>query len=171
MFRKERVPEFDPEKYVGHALLSLPRCTSRVVAIDTTLDETFDCTFIVRAEELLCWLQDHFSKVHACGERAEAAQSAFLIWLQASERVDSGSILRVPQELFEFYSDYASELVNSAFGFVHCRQCNVNYPKVSVAYEGSKQGGGGWHSGTEVWRCPELHVLRHHGYNFQLLTS
>lgn len=171
MFRKNRAPEFDPEKYVGHTLLSLPRCTSRIVAIDTSLDETFDCAFVVRAEDLLRWLQDHFSKVHSSGQRDQAAQFAFLTWLQAAEHMEGDSMLRIPQAFFGFYSAYASELVNSGAGYVYCHHCDSNYSEVSVNYEDSKQMGGGWNSGVEIWRCPENHILRKHNYEFHLLTS
>ena len=46
MFWKKRPPQFDPEKHIGQLLLTLPKCTRRVIAIDGNLDQTFTCKYI-----------------------------------------------------------------------------------------------------------------------------
>jgi hypothetical protein len=170
MFWKKRLPPFDAERHIGQILLNLPRCPQRVVAIDHILDRTFDCAYVLLAEDLLRWMEDFSSKVLVCGAEPEATQTAFIMWLRSADRSDSESVMRVPPPFFEFYSSHVSELVKETDGYVYCAQCEVGYDEVPIAYEETQQGGGGWRSGVEVWRCPKHHRLRSSPYRFHLLV-
>lgn len=171
MFWKKRPPQFDPEKHIGQLLLTLPKCTRRVIAIDGNLDQTFTCKYIILAESLLSWLEDFTTKVYTCGARAQATEAAFKMWLGAADRSESDLLARIPDVFFEIYSSYASELVKSTDGYVYCDQCKSGYDEIEVDFENTKQEGGGWHSGVEVWRCPEQHLLRQKSFCGHLLVS
>lgn len=171
MFWKKREPQFDPEKHIGQLLLNLPACSRRVIAIDETLDSSFTCAYVVTAVSLLSWMKQFSSKVRVCGAVEEATQAAFLMWLRAADRNDGGFPARVPKMFFDFYRSYASELVKATDGDVYCGQCEDGYAQIEVAFENTNSEGGGWHSGTEVWRCPKRHLLRQDNYRGHLLIA
>lgn len=171
MFWKKRVPQFDPEKHIGQLLLNLPACSRRIIAIDETLDPSFTCVYVVTAASLQSWMEDFSSKVLVCGAEEQATQTAFFMWLRAADQDDGEFPARVPRMFFDFYSSYASELVSATEGHVYCGQCEDGYAEVEVAYENTNSEGGGWHSGTEVWRCPRGHQLRQENYRSHLLIG
>lgn len=169
MFWKKRQPQFDAEKHVGQILLGLQSCTRRVIAIDDTLDNTFTCTYVVLAESLLSWMEDFKSKVYVCGAKEQATQTAFLMWLRGANHTEGDYLSRVPKMFFDFYGSYASELVKATDGFIYCNECQTGYDEATIKFENTKQEGGGWHSGVEVWRCPKHHLLRQNNFRGHLL--
>lgn len=171
MFWKKRVAQFDSEKHIGQLLLNLPPCSRRVIAIDKTLNPSFMCVYVVSAVSLLSWMEQFSSKVLVYGAERQANQTAFLMWLRAADRDDGEFPVRVPKMFFDFYSSYASELVSTTDGYVYCSQCEDGYAEAEVTYENTNSEGGGWHSGTEVWRCPKRHILRQDNYRGHLLIG
>lgn len=168
-WKKKRPLPFDAEKHIGHILLCLPRCPQRVVAIDSTLDETFNCAYVLPAAELLRWMEDFSTHVLVCGDEPDATQTAFVMWLRSADHSDSETIQRVPPLFFELYSSHASNLVKKTAGHVYCPQCGLGHTEINIAFEETKDESGGWRSGIEVWRCPKLHRLRHSEYRLHLI--
>ena len=168
MFWKRQPPPFDPEKYIGHLLTTLPRCTRRVVIFDESIDESFSCTYVVYAEDLLLWLEDHFTKVFVTNIDKRAAEKAFLLWLASADQHNDETLIRIPGVFYESYGSYASKLVSAIAGEILCPTCGAFYPKISVDFE-NVQSSGPWHASKEVWRCSNGHVLRHINHRVHML--
>lgn len=168
MFWKRQPPPFDPEKYIGHLLTTLPRCTRRIVVFNDSIDESFSCTYVVYAEDLLFWLEDHFTKVFVVNADKRAAEKAFLMWLASADQRDDETPVRVPGVFYESYSSYASELASAISGEILCPTCEAFYPRISVDFENVKSDGP-WLTSKEVWRCSKGHVLRHINHRGHML--
>lgn len=123
-FRKNVVPPpLDIEKAVGHYLLSLPRCTNRILVIGRNYpDYRFHYELTVDAKFLAAWATKHAESVWSSLEPVQAARKSLPLWLNGADLTDNfGTVL--PLEFYKIISEYHEVLTQMAGSQMYCHGC------------------------------------------------
>jgi hypothetical protein len=157
LFRRKEIPPFDVEKAVGHYLLTLPRCTSRVEVVSRRfLDKRYDYEMTAATSSLAEWAKMYES--NGWGNQTEQAIcKALLLWLRGADLLDP-TISLPPKEFFDVWRCYHSTFYEMPGTKVYCHKCAQIIAEVSM-------------KDTELppieifdrmhyeWFCPEGHLL------------
>ena len=156
--RQEVAQPFDTEKVVGHFLLTLPRCTNRVLVIGRSYqDKRFNYELSVDAKSLAAWATKHAEGVWSSNEPEQAARKALPLWLNGADLTDNfGSIL--PPAFYKILSSYHEIFTQMPEAQMYCHECrliveNVTKKKTELP---PKEIFDCWQS---EWHCPQGHLL------------
>src|SRR5450631_3103104 len=104
--RKIQVPQFDIEKAVGHYLLTLPRCSNRVLVISRSYqDKRFNYEMIVNTASLAAWAEELDIGSRGSNDPGKAAWKTWSLWLRLADLTDE-TVSIPPLILFEVISKY-----------------------------------------------------------------
>jgi hypothetical protein len=150
---------FDTEKAVGHYLLTLPRCTNRVLIVGQHYqDKRFYYELTVDAASLAAWAIKHEKAVWCSFEPEQAARKALPLWLSGADLTDN-LISTLPPEFNKIMSEYTEVFSQMAGAQMYCHECrqiieNITKKKTDLPPSGRLNVR--WHS---EWHCSKGHLL------------
>lgn len=151
-------PSFDIEKAVGHYLLTLPRCTSRVAVVSRRyLDKLYNFELTVDTASLAPWSEEHAKGVVSSNAPEQAARLALPLWLRLADLSDVTETL-LPKDFFEICREYHGTFLEIPSSHVHCYECGKNVDGVMQS-ETQLQSKEIFEVSGFEWRCPEGHLL------------
>lgn len=153
-------PPFDIEKAVGHYLLSLPRCTNRVLVVSCAYgDDCFDYELTVDTPSLAAWAVKHEKGCWSANEREQAARLTLPLWLQLAD-VNDNTVTRLPKDLFKILSGYHGTFLEMPAAQVFCPHCKKTIEGRELAIETSDLGThDGFNRSHYEMHCPHGHLL------------
>jgi hypothetical protein len=155
LFRRKRpVPPFDIEKAVGHYLLTLPRCSNRVLVFSQSYqDKRFNFEMIVNATSLSAWAVQIDFGSGGCTDSGKAARNAFDLWLQLADLNDN-SVTTLPKMFFDEIGEYHESFLEMRGNEVFCHECSkMNEMPIQTITEEK------YNVMRDEWHCPNGHLL------------
>lgn len=159
--RKSKEPvRIDYTPLVNQLLNELPRCTSKVVAISHSYDNSsFACEIYVSSLDLLTQAEANERGVWSSDDEEQAARLAFPIWLREAD-LDDHRPSKLHTNFQSLVFQYPWAIADMPSARVFCPTCNDFVMNLSRATENEKSMGG-WRWWTDIWVCPAGHELRH----------
>ncbi|MHB1400508.1 MAG: hypothetical protein ACYDAI_17060 [Trichloromonadaceae bacterium] len=158
LFKGNKETVFDIEKAVGEYLLRLPRCSKYVAVVSPKYGESYyTCEIIVAAEDLAHWAENHAQAVWSLNQEEQAARKTLPIWLRGAD-VDSKTTSYVPHFMYEVLRPYVLDFVENGTTNIYCFECQSFVENVQMN-ELNRQKMGDWSFWTEIWKCPNGHML------------
>jgi hypothetical protein len=155
--REDPLP-FDIEKAVGQLLLSLPRCSSKlVVASPNYGDEHYKCDVVVDANSLMPWAEHHAEAVWSSDNEAQAARRALPVWLRGANVIDLKPTF-VPPAVVVVLRPYVSTFFEEGIAEAFCHDCRSSFRDV-FKKRFNERLDGPWSFWTDEWHCPAGHLL------------
>lgn len=122
--KKDRPPPFDIEKAVGHYLLTLPRCSNRVLVVSRRyLDKRYNYELTVDAANLADWSVKHAKGAGRPYGPDQAVRKTLPLWLHGADLSDS-AVTFPPKEFFSLLREYQETFLNMASAQVYCHECH-----------------------------------------------
>jgi hypothetical protein len=152
--RKIQVPQFDIEKAVGHYLLTLPRCTNRVLVISRSYqDKSFNYEMIVNTASLAAWAEKLDIGSRGSNDPGKAAWKTWSLWLRLADLTDD-TVSIPPLILFEVISKYQETFLEMQGTEVFCHECSkmIEMPIQKITEEK-------YNVMRDEWHCPNGHCL------------
>lgn len=148
------------ENAINDYLSNLPQCHGWVLlASRADKEEGFHCDVTIRTRDLLAWSKQKSDQCIVQSFDNEVVSKALPRWLeQASFDVRTVSLL--PPGGFR---DIAGEIdiwASQGLAKVYCPQCRGVVNEIVVAETNVGEAGSALRWWTDVWTCPEGHVLR-----------
>jgi hypothetical protein len=156
--RAKQPPPFDIEKALGHYLLTLPRCTSRVAVVSRRyLDKRYNYELTVDTSNLTAWAEKQAKGSWSSDEPTQAARLALPLWLRLADLSDNAVTL-APKEFFDIWHGYQSEFHEMPNSQVYCYDCGtvVNEITKSSTQLPPRDIFDVW---KYEWRCSSGHLL------------
>lgn len=123
--RKEKIPPpFDIEKAVGHYLLTLPRCTNRVLVVSRSyLDKCYNYELTIDAASLAAWSVKHEKGAWSSYGPMQAVRKTLPLWLHGADLSDN-AITFPPKEFFSLLHEYQETFLNMGGAEIYCHECH-----------------------------------------------
>lgn len=157
LLRRKVDTPFDIEKTVGHYLLTLPRCTSRVLVVSRQYqDKCYDYEMTADAASLAAWAKMY--ETNGWGSQTEKAScKALLLWLRAADLTDN-TVTTPPKEFFDIWRRYHETFLETMGSQVYCHECHriIDTPEIKRT---SDSEGGIYVIFSEEWHCSSGHLL------------
>ena len=148
------------ENAINDYLANLPQCHGWVLlASRADKEEGFYCDVTIRARDLLAWSKQKSDQRFAQSFNNEVVSQALPRWLEQAS-FDGRAVSQLPPGSFR---DIAGEIDNWVFqglARVYCPQCRSVINDMVVAEENVAEAVNVLKWWTDVWTCPEGHVLR-----------
>lgn len=159
LLRRQIVPPtFDMDKVVGHYLLTLPRCTNRVLVVGSVYqDKRYNYELTVDAASLSTWATKHEKGVWSSNNLEQAARKALPLWLNGADLIDNfGSIL--PLSFYKILCDYHEIFMLTDGARMYCHECRQIIEHVIKTHTElpPKEIFDCWRS---EWYCPQGHLV------------
>lgn len=146
---------FDIETAVNKYLLSLPRCTAKVVIASPQYgDKRYSCEIIINTDALVPWAEHHAQAVYSSDQDEQVARLALPVWLKKANIADTSSTYIFPH-LIEVLRPYALDFITMGITEVVCPSCR----QVVEDIEMKKDYIHFMRPWTEEWYCPKGHLL------------
>lgn len=156
LFRKRVVPPpFDIEKAVGHYLLTLPRCTSRVMVVSRRFqDQRFKYGLTVDTVSVAAWAENLSWSNNV---REQAAAQALQLWLRAADLTDR-SVSYIDGNFFKVLCYHHEKFLKMPNAQVYCYECSKFVEDVTTTTTDlpMKEIFTCW---RREMRCPEGHLM------------
>lgn len=167
--RRTQPKRFDMEKAVGRYLLTLPRCTKKVVVASPIYsDNHYRCEVHANASGLLQWAERHARGVSSLDPENQAARLTLPIWLRGHDPSDAAPSF-VPAAFADVMRPYVLEFVQRGITEVFCPGCHRFTQDITMK-DLNQQHLGPWSFWTSEWHCHcglllyreehELHFIR-----------
>lgn len=158
-FRRKALPKpFDIEKAVGHYLLTLPRCTNRVLVVSRrNLDKRYNYEMTVDTASLAVWAEKHDKGAWSSYEPEQAARKALPLWLRLADLSDN-SVSFPPKMFSQVLRGYHETFLAMKGTQVYCHQCHqiIEQPIVKYTQLPPREIFDYW---RYEWHCPNGHLL------------
>lgn len=159
LFRQAQSPlPFDIEKAVGHYLLTLPRCTNRVLVVGRRyLDRRYSYEMTVDTASLTDWAKRYETSSLQVNNPDQAIELALLLWLRGADLSDS-SVSLPPEIFFKVLRGYQTNFLGMAGTEVYCHECGQIIGDVSMKSTRLpvREIFDIW---KYEWHCPQGHLL------------
>jgi len=152
--RKHDPTTFDLEKAVGHYLLTLPRCTGRVLVVSRRyLDKRYNFELTVDTASLTVYAKGVWTSY----EQEQAARLTIPLWLRLGNLSDN-TVTLAPKEFFDIWRAYHSIFYEIPGSKIHCHECGNAIDKVSMVntHLAPTDIYDNW---RYEWFCPQGHLL------------
>lgn len=157
LFRKKVVPPFDVEKAVGHYLLTLPRCTRRILVVSRRfLDKRYNYEMTVDSASLAAWAK-MYETSSSSSQVTNATCKALLLWLRGADLTDN-TVSFPPKEFFNEWRGYHSTFYEMPSTQVYCHECHRIVDAISMK-DSELPPREIFDYMRYEWHCPQGHLL------------
>lgn len=158
IFSRQAESTFDLEKAVGHYLLTLPRCTGRVLVVSRRyLDKRYSFELTVDTASLTAWAEKHAKCAWSSNEQAQAARLTIPLWLRLADLSDN-TVTLAPKEFFDIWRGYHCTFYEMPGSKVHCHECGHAIDEVTMT-DTHLPPTDIFDNWRYEWFCPQGHLL------------
>ncbi len=156
--RDKQPPPFDIEKAIGNYLLTLPRCSSKVLVISHRYqDKRYNYELTVEAHSLATWAERHAKGAWSSIDAEQAARLALPLWLRLADLSDDAETL-MPIEFFNICNKYHSTFIEMPRTQITCNDCGAVIEEV-IKTETQLPKSEIFDMNKFEWHCPQGHLL------------
>lgn len=152
-------PPFDPESEISKLLALIPQCSQYVIVASNLYAKNYRCEVLVPATRLIPFAEIHASSVidYCCCE-SDVAKVALLKWLHSASTND-GKLSYLPPPFVSIFNGFITDFINDGSAKIYCLECGHAIDHIDREEQNRITSGGTWACWTEVWLCPEGHLI------------
>jgi len=159
------------QRAIEDYLDALPQCYGWVLlASRADKEEGFHCDVTIRTRDLLAWSKPRIDQCVVQDFNGEVVRKALPRWLEQAS-FDERCVSLLPPGGFHEIASEITTWVSQGLARVYCPQCGEVVTDIGVAEENVREAGSALRWWTDVWTCPEGHVLREKDQYIRLIRS